>query len=359
MYPYKKIIAQNTVLALFAAVLFGSSIPFSKVLIGEIHPVLLAALLYLGSGLTLGLFLKIRLWLRGVKNAAQGEAKLNSSDLPWLLGSVFCGGVIAPIALMFGLSLTQAAVASLFLNLEGILTILWAGLLFKEAIGSRVWIAVILLFIGAVILSLPRETLSLSSFIGPSLIILASAMWGLDNNLTRHLSGKDPLVISFWKGIGAGVTNLLLSLFWNVQFPVFSGVVSSLFLGAVCFGISLVCFIYALRHLGASRAGVFFGTAPFWGAGLSILILHEELQFMTIAAAIIMAIAVVVLLTEEHSHMHPHNELVHEHRHIYDEHHEHLHNGSEGEEPHSHLHTHKIFAHAHLHAPDLHHRHPH
>jgi len=47
-------------LALAAAVLFGASAPFAKLLLSDAAPELLAGLLYLGSGLGLGI-----VWLRG------------------------------------------------------------------------------------------------------------------------------------------------------------------------------------------------------------------------------------------------------------------------------------------------------
>lgn len=50
MRPIKGILG-----ALVAAVLFGASTPIAKVLVGEIPPVLLAGLLYAGSGVGLAL----------------------------------------------------------------------------------------------------------------------------------------------------------------------------------------------------------------------------------------------------------------------------------------------------------------
>ena len=42
--------------ALLAAVLFGTSAPISKLFLGEIEPIPLAAFLYLGSGIGLAVF---------------------------------------------------------------------------------------------------------------------------------------------------------------------------------------------------------------------------------------------------------------------------------------------------------------
>jgi len=46
--------------ALLAALLFGASTPFAKILAGDVSPILLAGLLYLGSGLGLAVIRVLR-----------------------------------------------------------------------------------------------------------------------------------------------------------------------------------------------------------------------------------------------------------------------------------------------------------
>lgn len=107
------------VLAILAAGLFGASAPVAKLLLGQIEPVVLAAFLYLGSGLGLLLFKGLRLmWF----NCVDVEARIISTDIPWLIGSILAGGVLAPIVLMFSLRNTPASTASLLLNFEGAAT---------------------------------------------------------------------------------------------------------------------------------------------------------------------------------------------------------------------------------------------
>jgi hypothetical protein len=123
--------------------------------------------------------------------------------------------------------------------------------------------------------------------------------------------------------------------------------------------VSLVLFIYALRHLGSARTGAHFGTAPFIGAALAVPLLGEPVTAALLAATALMAVATWLVLTEIHAHAHSHEHLVHAHRHVHDEHHRHAHRGDEGPEPHSHEHVHEPLTHSHSHLPDLHHRHEH
>jgi drug/metabolite transporter (DMT)-like permease len=105
--------------ALAAALLFGASTPVAKLLVGQVPPLLLAGLLYLGSGLGLGALL---LWRRTRETEAAAALQVPAAAWPWLLGAIVFGGVLGPALLMWGLTRTGAASASLLLNLEGVLT---------------------------------------------------------------------------------------------------------------------------------------------------------------------------------------------------------------------------------------------
>jgi drug/metabolite transporter (DMT)-like permease len=133
-----------------AAALFGVSTPFSKLLLGRIDPLLLAGLLYLGSGLGLAVWIGVR-WLLMRDNSR--EAGLQQRDLPWLGLAVLSGGIVAPVLLMFGLKLTPASSASLLLNLEGVLTALLAWFVFKENFDRRILTGIIAILGGGVLLS--------------------------------------------------------------------------------------------------------------------------------------------------------------------------------------------------------------
>lgn len=120
---------KGIIYALLAAALFGASTPFSKALLGQVAPVMLAGLLYLGSGLGLLIWFTLRAMVAGNKRAT--SARLTLPDLPWLGGAILSGGIAGPVLLMIGLTLTPASSASLLLNMEGVLTVLLAWFVFK------------------------------------------------------------------------------------------------------------------------------------------------------------------------------------------------------------------------------------
>ncbi|MEO7760461.1 MAG: EamA family transporter [Casimicrobiaceae bacterium] len=341
--------------ALAAAALFGISTPLSKVLLGEVSPQGLAGLLYLGSGIGL---LLVRSLLRGTAIELPAEAKLTRSDLPWLAGAIVCGGAIAPVLLLWGLRGSDAAAASLLLNFEGVLTTLVAAAFFREAIAMRVWVASLLIVAGGILLSWqPGAT---SGFSMRSLAIGGACLfWALDNNFTRKVSGGDPVVIALAKGLSAGSVNLALAAALGLRWPAPGVIAAALLLGFISYGVSLVLFIYALRNLGSARASAHFSSAPFIGAVVAVLVLHEPVTVPLIVAVVIMAGATWLVLGERHGHPHTHESLTHIHSHVHDAHHQHVHDGGPVDESHVHEHRHDPLSHSHPHLPDLHHRHRH
>lgn len=339
--------------ALVAAALFGASTPLAKLLGVDTPPILLAGLLYLGSGVGLTL-------VRLVRDRGWQRPRLPAGEWPWLLGAIFFGGVLAPVALMFGLTRTAGATASLMLNLESVLTAVLAWVVFKENADRRIVIGMIAIVLGGVVLSWPQETTTAHDWIGPLAVAFACLCWAIDNNLTRKVSASDALFIAGSKGLAAGVVNGGLALAIGSQLPALGTLGSILLVGFLGYGVSLVLFVLALRGLGSARTGAYFSTAPFLGAAVAILMLGESVSVMFLLAAALMALGVWIHLMENHVHEHQHEPLDHSHRHTHDEHHQHEHDFEwDGTEPHSHPHVHAPIRHSHAHFPDVHHRHRH
>jgi drug/metabolite transporter (DMT)-like permease len=191
-------------------------------------------------------------------------------------------------------------------------------------------------------------------------IVGACLAWGIDNNLTRKVSGGNPIQIAAVKGLIAGSVNLGLAFFVGSRLPSVPTALAAGAVGLLGYGVSLTCFVLAMRHLGTARTGAYFSLAPFAGAVFSLLIFQERLSVSFGVAAALMGIGVWLHLTERHEHEHQHEPLEHEHSHVQDEHHQHEHTPDDPPGvPHSHPHRHAAITHTHAHYPDIHHRHDH
>lgn len=343
-------VQRYALLALASAALFGAAAPAVKPIAGNLNPILLAGLLYAGSFLGL-------LVATTVRGQASGEARLRRGDIPTLGGAILTGGVMAPVLLIWGLSGLAASAASLLLAAEAVLTVLVAALLFREPVATRIWVAAALVLAASALLSW-TPGLSIPVSLHALAVLAACLLWGLDNNLTSRIASADPYAIAMWKGLAAGGINTAIGVALG---PAALGAswLAALGIGAIGYGASLVLYVLALRHLGAARTAAHFGTAPFFGAAISIALLGEPLTPALAVAFALAALGTWVALTERHEHEHVHEAIEHDHRHVHDVHHRHAHQGDEGTEPHSHRHRHEPIRHRHAHLPDLHHRHRH
>ena len=339
---------------IISASLFGMSSPLAKLLLKDISPVMLAGLLYLGA--FIGLFL-YSLFVKQNLPAAKA-AKLTRRDIPWLTGAIIAGGVIAPISQMVGLNLISGFSTSLLLNLEGAATAVIAVFFFRENAGKRLWFALLCMTAAGILLSWSPGQ-SKFNIAGPLLILLAVVCWGIDNNLTRQISDKNPIQITYLKGIAGGVIAVSIALLLGKTINIDFRLLLALLLGAFSYGISLVFFIKALSGLGSSRTGAFFSLGPFVGAAASIILLREWIGWVMFPALLLMGLGVWLIGSERHEHAHLHPAIIHTHMHRHDDMH-HLHKHPTGTpETHSHEHTHAELMHTHVHWPDIQHRHQH
>jgi drug/metabolite transporter (DMT)-like permease len=335
--------------ALFAAALFGAGTPLAKSLMAGVGPWMLAGLLYLGSGLGLAV-------LRAVRRAH--AARLERGEWPWLFGAVLAGGVVGPVLLMFGLAGMPASGASLLLNAEGVFTALLAWFVFKENFDRRIALGMLAIVAGALVLSWPGD--AQFGNLWPALAVLGACLsWGIDNNLTRKVSLADASWVAMVKGLAAGSVNLVIALALGASLPPAGMLAGSAVLGFFAYGISLMLFVVALRHLGTARTGAYFSVAPFFGALLAVVLLGEPVTPGLLLAGTLMAIGVWLHLSEQHAHSHRHEATEHEHEHEHDMHHDHHAAGEDLPIRHTHRHRHAPLTHAHEHFPDEHHRHSH
>ncbi|URI08044.1 DMT family transporter [Aquincola tertiaricarbonis] len=347
--PLPAALPSGAAAALLAAALFGAGTPLAKLLLQGVGPWLLAALLYLGSGLGLAAWRAFQ---------CTPHVRLAVREWPWLAGAVLAGGVVGPVLLMLGLAGMPASGASLLLNAEAVFTALLAWFVFQENVDRRIALGMGAIVAGALVLAWPGS----ADFgrAGPALAVLGACLaWGLDNNLTRKVSLTDATWLAMVKGLVAGTVNLVIALALGAQLPPPALMAGAALLGLACYGLSLTLFVLALRQLGTARTGAYFSVAPFFGALLSVVALGEPLTLPLLLAGALMAAGVWLHLSERHAHWHDHEAMEHEHEHEHDAHHHHHAPGEAVPLRHTHRHRHAPLAHAHAHYPDAHHRHRH
>ncbi|MFZ3150410.1 MAG: DMT family transporter [Anaerolineaceae bacterium] len=273
-----------SIYAILAAILYAISSPISKILLDSLSPTMMAALLYLGAGLGMLIMGSVTKWTQQNKP----EKSLTKQEWPFILGMILLD-IAAPILLMNGLNHTTAANVSLLNNFEIVATSLIAFIFFGEKISPRLWIAIILVTIASILLSI-EDVGSLSFSIGSIFVLLACICWGLENNVTRKLSDKNPIQIVVIKGLGSGAGALIIAALLNEIRGDAGHILVALLLGFVAYGLSIYFYVRAQRDLGAAKTSSFYASAPFFGVIFSFLIFRDIPSSSFLTPLIIMAV---------------------------------------------------------------------
>ena len=323
--------------AFLAAVFYAINVPISKVLLQYVGPTTMAALLYLGAGIGIGM-----MSLFNKKDREKAES-LTKAELPYIVGMIVLD-IAAPIFLMLGISYGSSANASLLGNFEIVATTVIALILFKEAVTKRLWLAIGLITLSSVLLSF-EGTDSFHFSYGSLLVIMATVCWGLENNCTRELSSKSTYQIVMLKGLCSGLGALVIALIKRESFPGIGYIAIALALGFVAYGLSIFMYVRAQNVLGAAKTSAYYAVNPLIGALLAFVFLSESLSWMYMIALIVMvigsALVVVDTFIRQHDHEHQHT-FTHSHggsTHTHTVRHSHVHKHYLTEEKHRHRHS--------------------
>ena len=325
------------ILAFLAAVFYAVNVPISKILLKNIEPTMMAALLYLGAGIGIGIAA-----LLGRKASGQSE-RLSQKDLPFVIGMIVLD-IAAPIFLMLGIKYGSSANASLLGNFEIVATTVVALFIFHEAVSNRLWAAIGFISLSSVILSFEGiESLNFSY--GSLFVLTAAVCWGFENNCTRNIASKSTYEIVILKGIFSGLGSFSIAMLKRERIPGVNYIAAALLLGFIAYGLSIFLYIRAQNIIGAAKTSAYYAAAPFVGVFFSFVFLRESLSGTYLAALAIMligtAFVVADTLIRNHVHQH-HHSFSHTHdgvTHTHTVSHVHEHNHYMSENRHGHRHT--------------------
>ncbi|MCI8484536.1 MAG: EamA family transporter [Lachnospiraceae bacterium] len=325
------------ILAFLAAIFYAVNVPLSKLLLQSVEPTMMAALLYLGAGLGIGILSFFR------RNHQKQSEKLSQKDLPFVLGMIVLD-MAAPIFLMFGITYSSSASASLLGNFEIAATTVIALFVFQETVSKRLWTAIGLISLSSMLLSLDGAE-SLTFSYGSLFVLAAAVCWGFENNCTRNISSKNTYEIVTLKGIFSGLGSFVIALVRREQIPSPGCFTAALLLGFFAYGLSIFLYIRAQNTLGAAKTSAYYAAAPFIGAFFSFVLLQEQLSEMYFAALVIMAAGTALVITDtiirSHAHQHQHT-FTHTHDGVPHAHtivHIHEHNHYVSKDSHGHRHA--------------------
>lgn len=276
------------IFALLAAAFYAVNVPFSKLLLNHVGAATMAALLYLGAGIGIGIM--------SLFNKKEKAEKLDKKDLPYVIGMVVLD-IAAPILLMLGISYGSSSNASLLGNFEIVATTVIALAIFKETVSRKLWAAIALITLSSILLSF-EGTDSFRFSYGSLFVLAATVCWGFENNCTRKISSKSTYEIVVIKGIFSGLGSLAIAFIKRETMPQILYIAFALLLGFVAYGLSIFLYVRAQNTLGAAKTSAYYAVAPFIGVFLSFVFLREQLTVMYLIALAVMIAGTALVVAD-------------------------------------------------------------
>ena len=301
----KRIISDNKwgyISVLAATVLFGIWNTFSKILLQDLDPLALSALVYCIAGVFLFFvrFSRFNNKLMGMLDSnSEAETYMSCKDYVILIITAIAGSVIAPVIYLNGLNQITAVNASLLMNAEVLFIIVIGIFILKESFQKKEGVGLLLLLIGTIFLATNGnlQYFSVSENFGTLLVIIAAFFWSIDTTLSKFLSNKrDLLGVSALKCSIGGIILLLLSLILglNLKIPL-NHLPYLLFIGLVSIGFSFVMIYYAIKKIGSTRTGSIFPFSSLFGAVFAFLILSEPFTILQLLYGLLMLLGVYII----------------------------------------------------------------
>ena len=232
------------VFVLIASALFGSVFSLAKVPLAVIDPLALTAIIYTVSGLSLIPF-------------AKASFKFQRwEEYLYLCVVTICGGVLAPLLLMYGLQQTEASTAAILSNGEIVFTIALSSIFFGEKPQGRLGFFAMILVITGLMIATTEDLKSFQTIftfnLGNFMILASMFMWAIDNNVSRRFTVKaSPAKIAMMKSLAGGLVLLGVALalgkgniFGEIKFDLWILIVIMSFSG---FGGALLLFLEGIK----------------------------------------------------------------------------------------------------------------
>lgn len=277
--------------ALVASTLFGAVPTMAKPLVSNVNILLLTVMSYLIASATF------------TPLAHKSKILFSTKDYVILIIVAICGATLGPLFYFMGLNQSTASDTSLLSNSEIVFTVLLALIFFKERLKPVGFVAVGLVLFGITIITTNLEVSSSLFHInsGHLLILGATALWALDNNLSRIISTRinSARLIQIKYAIG-GVIMLGIVFSMRVPFQISTGQIPYvILLGALGIGGSLYFFLQSLKRIGTIRTIVIFSMSSVFGLVFAGLFLREQISLFQIIAIIIMLAGIFLINRKE------------------------------------------------------------
>lgn len=290
------------VLVLIASVLLGLSIAINKLVLDRgVHPLLVSFSTYFMLGCTLFPFIYTKKNKQNEKSASVNKHAYSNLKITLIIIAAGLLGIgTAGVLFFYGLSRTTAVNTSLLINTEVLFSVTIAYIFLKERGKAKDYLAILLLFICAIIVTTNLEFSSLSlaeKFMGNILIIITCLIWGIDNNLSKLIVSRYSIIkMTSIKMIFASFSVIVIGMLVGMNFNIDIVLLAYLiFNGAFIMTLGFLFYYIGLKYIGSMRTNAVYSTQAIFGLVFAYLILNEPVSPLQIFTGALMMLGVYIL----------------------------------------------------------------
>ena len=266
------------------AILWGGNPVAVKSILGEISPVMIVLLRFVG----------ISIILLAVMFYQQGRAALPpKKHIPTLILMGFTGVGLNNGLQFTGLQYSTAVNCSLVAAISPAVTALLAVAFLQEKMLRRQWLGIAISFLGVVFLIAhgSLEVLQKLSFNRGDMLFLASQIsWAVYSVLGRGVMEEmSPMATTAWAGVAGTFFMLMAALYQGSTLTVQLSQYAWVSMAYMIIGSGILAFNWwnaGVSSVGANRTAIFSNVIPLAGMVLSVAFLHEHISWREIVGGL-------------------------------------------------------------------------
>lgn len=288
----KKLLANIAIL--ITVFFWGISTSSNKIAIREVPPSTLALLRFLIASIILYI----------INKKLNPNLKIEKADMPRMM---LCGLIGVTIYFNFenyGVSLINAANATILLASIPLFTVVLERIVFKKSIGLQKSIGILFSIVGVgfVIGNSLSINPSAREITGTLLMIGAALSWAVYSIISKKMEGKYPTIfLSTYQNIYGALFLIPFSLIEYKKWQPISMFTwwHIIYLALICSALAYFLYLFALKNLGATSTNIYINLLPFVGIIAAYIMLGEKLYPLQILGGGIIVLGVGIVNIEK------------------------------------------------------------
>ena len=278
-------------LAILITIIFwGVSSSVVKIALRDVPPATLALIRFIiASGI-----------LHLAKKILYPNIKLAKEDIKKMVLGGLIGVTIYFVFENYGLSLINAANATIILALIPLFTIAVDKVVYKIPIGPHKGLGVVLSIIGVSLVI--GKSISVNAdnkeIVGSLLMLGAALCWVMYSMVNRGLQDKYPtLFLTAFQGLFGGIFLLPFALLERGSWRPISVAswLSIFYLAIFCSALCYYLYLFALKNLGATQTNIYINLMPFIGVFAAYFILGERLYLIQLFGGVVVLMGILAV----------------------------------------------------------------